>query len=1038
MKNLKKMLAVLVVISMVSAFLVPVLAADFVYEEEARGLYDLGLLKGTSDTEYAPNLGGKLDRQTGVIVLLRLFGQEEEALEIPADEAASMLAAKFTDAADVAIWAQRQVAYAVEAGYVKGLPDGTFAPTADLNGKAYSSLILQQLGYDGDFTYDTAAFDLSTYGGLSEAEAQIFNSNAGINRDSMVGISFATLQGVYKETDKTVIETLVEIGKVDKEKALEIGVLKKEIEEIAELEDVKVAIGETPELPEKVEVTYVDEETEELEIEWPTVDTTEVGEQTVEGKIKGYRNVVVSVKVIVQPAELLVDGLEMNNLVEVVINFNGEVDAGADDVKNYEVDGYGVESASVSDDKNSVTLLLDGAAGQNEELEVTIKTGTGLEEEVTEKVVAIDRTLPEAVSASVTGPNTFEVVFSEPVKEDGNEVLFNDGAYYVSVAELSEDGRTLSIELGASSLKEDTYKISVSGYSDYADYKMIPKALEVEYVKHTEAPTAKIKSATQNKVEIEFNMPVDLGDEDPEDFFYHTYSSWKPNKVTTSDNKVFKLSFTTYLLPEGDITVTVRKEVGDVVVQDKWGNELESDLKLVATIVADKDAPEVTKVEAVAEDEIEVTFSKDVNKDQADNEDNYVIKKDGKEIEEGIEVDYSVDDVKAVITIKEKLSGGIYTIDIKDICDTSVSENKMKDVTVQFEVTDKTAPKIVDEGVTFVDEFVFVTFNEPMAQSGKGSVLEKKNYKVEATKDGKTEEIEIKKIEMFGSGGDKVRIELEKDATADGATLYVINVEDLAGNSISDFGPVDATLTAEQPPAVTDVEVISANEIKITVDKVLDKLNAIRSDWFEVGIEEGEDEKIVINNFKSVKAEDGNTILVAVVAGKFYKADDYEGYTLKAKKNVKSDTGKPITEEEGLAVVFDGKDGEPGGSKEYEGFKDSWAPELLEVTASEAEGNTIELVFDEDIKLVNNDLAASDLVIKDGKDTLVAGKDYTVSASSGDTVTITLEGDYATKAGSLKVSTKDEVNYITDRGNNLIKTFKDKDVKVVKSEEGGD
>lgn len=104
MKNLKKLLAVLVVISMVSTFLVPAFADSFSYEKEAEELYKLGLYKGTSETEYVPNLEGKLDRQTGVVMLLRLFGQEDEALEIPMEEAAATLAAKFSDAADIADW----------------------------------------------------------------------------------------------------------------------------------------------------------------------------------------------------------------------------------------------------------------------------------------------------------------------------------------------------------------------------------------------------------------------------------------------------------------------------------------------------------------------------------------------------------------------------------------------------------------------------------------------------------------------------------------------------------------------------------------------------------------------------------------------------------------------------------------------------------------------------------------------------------------------------------------------------------------------
>ena len=42
--------------------------------------YCIGLAytKAHQATTYEPNLGGKLDRQTGVVMLLRLFGQEEK------------------------------------------------------------------------------------------------------------------------------------------------------------------------------------------------------------------------------------------------------------------------------------------------------------------------------------------------------------------------------------------------------------------------------------------------------------------------------------------------------------------------------------------------------------------------------------------------------------------------------------------------------------------------------------------------------------------------------------------------------------------------------------------------------------------------------------------------------------------------------------------------------------------------------------------------------------------------------------------------
>lgn len=1048
MKNLKKMLAVLVVISMISTFFVPALAAEdsYTYEAEAEKLYELGLYKGTSTTVYEPNLGGKLDRQTGVVMLLRLFGQEEEALQMATEDAATKLAAKFTDAAEVADWAQRQVAYAVEKGYVRGLPDGTFAPTADLNGKAYCSLILQQLGYDGDFTYDTAAFDLSSKGGLTEAQAQIFNSNAGINRDSMVGISFSTLQGVYKESGKTVIEVLVENGNVDKDLAIEVGVLKKEIKSVAELEDVKVTIGETPALPAEVEVTYVDDTTATLPITWPTVNTSEIGEQEVEGDI-GYKDVTVTVKVIVQPAELLVDSVEMDNLVEIVINFNGEVEAGkADEKDNYSVDGKTIKSATISEDNTSVTLLLEDKAEQGEELEVTVNTGAGLETEVTEKVTALDRTLPEAESASLTGPNSFEVVFTEPVQAtDDAEISINDGTYGVSESKLSDSGRVLSVTLGVSSLSEGTYKIRVKGYKDYADFSILPKTFDVEYEKDETAPVATIKSASQNKVEIEFNKAVYrdgfYGEEAAltVDYFYHTYSAWKPNAVETSDNKVYTLKFEgedddkVYLLPEGNVTITVLKKVDDAAVVDAWGNEMEDDAKLTATVVADNEAPVATKVEAEAEDKIVVTFDEDVEKADAEDADNYTIKKGGEEVDATIsDIDYSSEDKQATIQLDAKLSGGTYTIDIKDIRDSSVSKNKMSAITLEFEVTDKTAPELV-EATYLVDgdnTIIYATFNEEMKTSGDGSVLNKDNYRLggKALPEGVS-------LAMFGSDGKKVKITFKTEkleGSANGLAL-VARVADKAGNSVDAWGEgiedLTKTIVKEDVPEVTEVRVISADKIEIVIDKKLTKYPA---NGFI--IIKGETEKQL--GGISYKYEDGESIITGTLQTDVKPEDpsDVDDYQLKiVEGKIQSDTGMYL--ESGTLDID---------------FEDKYAPSFKDIKPVAGSVYGIKIEFDE--KVVLGDLAATDLVVTDRKgNTLVAGKDYTVVCVAVDEngkLTFYEDGDVITAAsskyifinfeiavddiesGDYKVSTKDKVFYISDENDNVINTFKDKKAKL--------
>ena len=325
MRNLKKLVALFVAIAMISTLMVPAFAdSSFKYEEEAKDMYDLGLFLGESETEYVPNLGELLSRETGAVMLLRIFAQEDEALEMSEEDADAKLA-DFKDGATVANWAKKQVAYATEKGYIKGYPDGTFAPKEALNGKAYCSLVLQLLGYDGDFNYHTAATSLSEVGGLTSAEAAIFNSNDPINRDSLVGISYGALKANFKDSEETLIQKLVRLEKVDANLAKDKGLIDAIIVEVAELEDVLVKVGETANLPSTVEVTFDNEETGEVSVTWPTVDTSEVGEQEIEGIIAGTK-LTAKVKVIVQPDELVVSSVTADNLKEVVVEFSAVLD----------------------------------------------------------------------------------------------------------------------------------------------------------------------------------------------------------------------------------------------------------------------------------------------------------------------------------------------------------------------------------------------------------------------------------------------------------------------------------------------------------------------------------------------------------------------------------------------------------------------------------------------------------------------------------------------------------------------------------------
>ena len=714
MRNLKKLVALFVAIAMISTLMVPAFAdSSFKYEEEAKDMYDLGLFLGESETEYVPNLGELLSRETGAVMLLRIFAQEDEALEMSEEDADAKLA-DFKDGATVANWAKKQVAYATDKGYIKGYPDGTFAPKEALNGKAYCSLVLQLLGYDGDFNYHTAATSLSEVGGLTSAEAAIFNSNDPINRDSLVGISYGALKANFKDSEETLIQKLVRLEKVDANLAKDKGLIDAIIVEVAELEDVLVKVGETANLPSTVEVTFDNEETGEVSVTWPTVDTSEVGEQEIEGIIAGTK-LTAKVKVIVQPDELVVSSVTADNLKEVVVEFSAVLDEDTVNADNIEIDGFDKDSSVELQEDGRTVVLTVGKAGQsldnqkNYTLKVTnVKDTTGMEVEETEiEFEVFDGTRPVAEEIKVTGPSSLEIVFSEPIKEDGN-VEVKTGDSTIGTGDYEGYGsRTISITVWDELKDGETYEVIVKDFKDYARLINISKTFEVEYVKDTEPPVAEITKVEQTHIKVEFSKPVTgLHKEN----FYHTFTAWeakgiyKDEAMTDTDEigpedsvKTVWVKFADDAedgrpLAEGTQRVGIRGKYDDVDVVDNWGNKFEG-VEIDVTVTVDKEAPEVTSITVESEKELKVTFNK-VVKFSEDNIE--VLDTDGKEIDDvSVTVDPNDKEAKEfIVDLGTSLPGKTIVVKITDVEDKNLQPNKLSEYKETVEITDKTAPEV--------------------------------------------------------------------------------------------------------------------------------------------------------------------------------------------------------------------------------------------------------------------------------------------------------------------------------------------------------
>lgn len=829
MKRLKKVLTSVLLIAMLSSIATMSAYGDsFIYENEAYALYRLGLYKGISETYFDPDLGTKLDRQTGVVMLLRMFGQEDEAKKLTMEEANSILS-KFKDYKSIADWSKKQVAYAVEKGIVKGYSeDSTFRPSAGLNGKAYCSLILQQLGYDGDFQYDKAASKLSEIGGLTTIQGNLFNSNETLIKDSLVGISYGALQARYKNSGEILIKKLVENGIVSAEKVKEVGLEYAKIVSVEEIKDITVNVGTTPKLPTTIKAEYDDGTKETVSVSWPYVDTSKVGEQIITGTIDGT-SITAKVKIIVVPDELKVKAVSAGNLKEVIIEFSKPVE-NEDEAKNksnYEVDGNSVINAELSADKMTVTLLLKNALKQQSDVEVRVNKKVGLNKTVELQIDNVkDVNVPEIVDVVAVGNGLIKITFSEPVKNatSASSYLIDNKSFGASELSLSPNEKTVSIKL-IRRLSSGTHKLTIKDkISDYADYMVEDNEISFKVEEDDEAPTAKIKSATQTKVVIKFNEEIEL----PALKKVNTSPEARIEKIELDDDK---MTLTIYFDVENALPVAGCKlTIKDVT--DFSGNT--TDIKLEVTPEHDLTKPEYVGYVIKNQKEIVLEFSEEVFSKYGKFR---LTDADGDTIDLSSATYYKEGDkdIKTKLVLKradgQEFESGKYELTISGITDLNPLKNEMDKKTVKITVEDKTPPEISNVYINTKDNKLFIEFNEEVDENsatdysnyyyfinGIASKLDKRKIDLELLSDDQTVCITFSLDEDDYDDDDEI-VQVGKISR-----IQVESVKDIKGNEMSvvsisskDFKSDNSTAPEIVSAVVTDKNTIVL-KIKGSID----------------------------------------------------------------------------------------------------------------------------------------------------------------------------------------------------------------------------
>ena len=146
MRNLKKVLALVLALVMAMSLVTIANAADFSdnadidYSEAVDVMVAAGIIDGVGNNSFDPN--GTLTReQAAKLITYMLMGENSDKLGIENSS--------FKDVA-VTRWSAPAIEYCATMGIIDGAGDGNFYPAGKLTGYAFAKMLLTALGYKSD------------------------------------------------------------------------------------------------------------------------------------------------------------------------------------------------------------------------------------------------------------------------------------------------------------------------------------------------------------------------------------------------------------------------------------------------------------------------------------------------------------------------------------------------------------------------------------------------------------------------------------------------------------------------------------------------------------------------------------------------------------------------------------------------------------------------------------------------------------------------------------------------------------------------
>ena len=761
MKNLKKLLAVIVTVCVLATMTVPAFAAA----SDAEICEALDILRGDGAGVTDTYLAKGTERYQAAILYLRLIGKEDEAIAFTGEE-------NFDDADLIYAGGQRILAYLKanpDLGWT-GVGGNKFEPTNPASAQMIYKVLLEALGYkqDEDFTW-AETLDFAESVGLSAIADVAELTNADVATALVEG-----LKAKVKDSDATLAEKLVADGIIDEEAAAELGLV-----ELA------------PATLEVVSVTAINAK------QVSVVFNKDMNKDTLTAtNFEIYDNG--STKLAATPALqsdnktviLTIDGNnKLTNASTAKVVVKKDVKAADDTALSAD---YTNDSVTVQDTVMPAIEKIETAGLKTLKIYFTEPVWDGVGDDIATNQITIKSGIYTYVVTGIKAnyaEKSLTVTVGTNLIEGNLEITVN--------AQGMADSGAIRDFAGLVALK------TVTNYTFAPDNTVATVTLDSV---NKATKTAKVKFS-----KMVYGNGVKL---------YHSVSgsdAYGTAAVTkTIDNAATEWEFVfTNDLPSGTLTFYLVNDPNNASNQltDLYGVKVPNQT-FTYTVVADTTPPTVSEVKVNTNTSFDIVFSEEVNATEAAKADNYEILK-----ADGSKVSFSVSriDTKTVRLSAALEDSATYTINVKAMKD--VAGNAMESAySVQKTIGDNTAPTVSDKYLVGSDT-IYIVYSEAMNDSDIGN---KANYLV-AKSDAVPAYAPLGDNDTVTVvSNKKVKITIKDGGLVAGETDVMIGpVKDLAGKRLNG----DATFQTEisNIPASTlgidGAQLIAKNKIKVIFNK---------------------------------------------------------------------------------------------------------------------------------------------------------------------------------------------------------------------------